>query len=137
MIAVTTELKSKKEFKITLTARTGKVTSGSIFIHIWTKQERLKRALKFGGLCWGLSAISILLPLAHFILVPLFFLAGPIVAIVIYKQMAFIEEGQGPCPFCQAIVIISKGPMKWPSDGWSTDELCTSCQNNSIIKVEP
>ena len=126
---------SSKEFKVTLLARTGNKTQGSIDVHVWTQPERLKRALKFGGLCWGLSLISVLLPGVHFILVPLFFISGPILAVIIYKQIASLQNGQGPCPFCKANVVISKGPIKWPATDWSMDELCTKCQNNCLIKM--
>ena len=64
-------------------------------------QERMIRALKMGGLCWGFALVSILIPLAHFVLVPSFLIAGPIVGMYFYRLESMVIGGSGNCPACQ------------------------------------
>jgi hypothetical protein len=119
------------EQKVYLTGRNGQVTEGQISIQSWTETERAKRAFKFGTLTWLLAIACILLPIVHFILVPLLLIAGPIVAIWNYNRKSIIKGGSGPCPFCEKDVSIGRGPDVWP-----IDELCTKCQNNfSVTKA--
>ena len=122
-----------KGYTISLTARDGKKTHGHIDVIHWSKEEKFKRALKFGLGCWGISICCIVLPIVHFLLVPLFFLAGPFVARFIYKQENYIQGGEGPCPYCNSPVKIGKGPATWPPS--ALEELCTQCQNNCTITL--
>jgi hypothetical protein len=125
-----------KVYNVSLHARTGNQTQGTIEVHLYTEQERLRRALKFGGMSWGFSIASIVLPGVHFVLVPFFFFAGPVVAILFYRPLALLEKGSGPCPFCKANVDIGRGSIKvWPDPQWSLEELCTKCQNNCTIHL--
>ena len=73
-------------------------TPGEIRIQDWSQRERTVRALKFGGACWGAALVSIIIPLLHFILVPGFLLAGPILAFIIIGQENVVLGGEGTCP---------------------------------------
>jgi hypothetical protein len=64
--------------------------------------ERTTRALKAAGICVGLAALSVFLPIAHFVLVPGFLLAAPIFAIRRLRERASIVALRGTCPRCQA-----------------------------------
>jgi hypothetical protein len=118
-----------EKIEVNLKARNGKTTDGNVTVTQWSQPERLNRALKFGGMTWGLALISILLPIVHFVLVPSFLIAGPIVAYFSYRQKSIVNEGSGTCPYCGSVVSIGKGPNRWP-----IEELCVKCQNN--INVE-
>lgn len=62
--------------------------------------ERTARALKAAGVCVALAAVSILLPIAHFVLVPGFLVAAPIVALRRLREGASIVGLTGTCPRC-------------------------------------
>ena len=105
-------------------------TPGEIRIQHWNKRERMFRALKLGGACWGAALIAIIIPLLHFILVPGFLIAEPIVAFFIFGQESVILGGEGICPKCQAFVPIVRTSLRFP-----ISELCSHCQCG--LKIEP
>ena len=114
--------------KVFLKSRSGKISEGQVSITTWTKGERPKRALKFGGLTWLAAVVCVVLPIVHFLLVPLLLLAGPIVGVWNYRRESIVDGGDGICPYCGEKVTIGRGPDKWP-----IDELCTKCQNNFSV----
>ena len=80
----------------------------------WTPSQRTMRALKSLGIFWGLAVISVFLPVAHFVLVPMFLILGPIMAHGTYKQDASIVAKDLVCPECKAPLKVSSQKMKWP-----------------------
>lgn len=107
--------------------------SGVVRRQRWSESERLKRALTFGAICWGVGGIAVFLPIIHFVLVPLAALAGPIVAWALWRQSARLCGGTGTCPCCHAPLEISPAADRWP-----LDELCTQCRRALVIeRVSP
>lgn len=106
------------------------VSSGELQIQEWSARERLQRALKWGGGCWGLAVASVFVPLAHFVLVPGLLLSGPFVALVVYSKESVILGGQGTCPHCRATLPIVRGTPKFP-----LRDLCTQCQSSVLIEA--
>lgn len=64
------------------------------------KKEMFLLSLKKLVLYWGLAAVSILVPLLHFILVPSFLLIGVYVFLSQYKNTYFLKKGTYTCPSC-------------------------------------
>ncbi len=104
--------------------------NGEVQVAHWDKYQRIKKSLKMWGGCWCLSIISILVPILHFFLVPAFFLAGPIVGLIIYKQESLVLGGSGICPYCKAVLSIEKSRNVFPQN-----ELCTHCRHNVILSL--
>jgi hypothetical protein len=77
-------------------------TAASVTVRTHDRRARILRALRVLGICWGLAAVSVLIPIAHFLLVPAFFLAGPALAIPKLKESATVLSARGPCPACGA-----------------------------------
>jgi hypothetical protein len=63
--------------------------------------ERVARAARAAGLCVGLAALAVLLPIAHFVLVPGFLLAAPVLALLRLRERASIVALRGTCPRCR------------------------------------
>jgi hypothetical protein len=82
--------------------------------HIYSPKDKAQRALKglFGF--WGLAAVSILLPVAHFVLVPVFFILAPIVAYIRYQADVVLEAVEMTCPECAQKAKFSKNSGSWP-----------------------
>ncbi len=114
--------------RVTLISSDEKKTQGIVWIQEWNQKERLRRALKALGISWGLAIVSVLIPLAHFILVPAFLLAGPFVAFRIYQVVSTIAGGTGNCPNCEKEFTIVKASLKWP-----IHDLCSACQSSVVI----
>lgn len=104
-------------------------SEGTVSIQVRSSQERTLRALKFLGVCWLLSAMTIVVPIAHFVLVPGFFIAGPIGAWFMLQGKSVVLGGEGPCPSCGAPLPIARSADKWP-----LTDLCTACKTTVAIE---
>ncbi len=81
-------------------------TEGLLHYFTYAKNERLARAGKLLGIFWGLAVVTLFIPLAHFLLVPGFLIAGPIMAFVRYRVDESMEKVSGECPTCHEEVDI-------------------------------
>lgn len=107
-------------------------SQGFVEIHNFNTKERLKRALKWFSICFAAALISLFIPLAHFVLVPIFLLSSLIVPFYVYSIESLVIGGKGSCPNCKSDLSIEKGFNKWP-----LQDLCTHCKSNvEIIKNE-
>ena len=95
---------------------------GEVRLQRWTRSGRLRRAGKALGMCWGLATASVLLPGVHFVLVPAFLLAGPILAVQRWSQKSGVLGGVGRCPACRARVDLEARPDEWP-----LFDVCSAC----------
>lgn len=91
--------------------------------------ERTRNALKWLGIFWGLSLASIPIALAHFVLVPGFFIAGIFMAWRKYSEVNQIQAVSFPCVFCESEIQNPTCPEYWP-----LEITCASCRN--ILTVE-
>ena len=104
-------------------------TLGEIRVQDWNPRERAVRALKSGAACWMAALVSIIIPLLHFVLVPGFLIAGPILAYVVFGQEKVVLSGEGTCPKCREILPIARSAYRFP-----ISDLCTRCQCS--VKIE-
>lgn len=72
------------------------------------------RAAQMLALWWALALLSVLIPLAHFILVPLFLLTGPAMAYKRYRAVEVSERVEGHCPVCRNAIKLKLGPAEKP-----------------------
>jgi len=84
----------------------GKNTSAEMHVMAFTQQEQKMRALKSLMGFWAIAALCILIPIAHFILVPGFFIGGIIVASRRWKTEQEGIDASGPCPECNNKICI-------------------------------
>ncbi len=121
----------EERLNIKALAAGGEEKPGWVNIKTFTASERNGRAFKFLGLYWGLALVSVLIPLAHFVLVPGFFFIGIFVAFYVRSAQSLVTGGETTCPFCQAQVQIVRMPLEWP-----LNDKCSACQRSfSIEKV--
>ncbi len=94
------------------------------------QNERTKNAIKWLGICWGLALASVPIALAHFILVPSFFLAGIIMGMKKYREANQVQPARFPCSFCAKEISIDARPEIWPME-----VTCGECRN--ILELTP
>jgi len=88
----------------------------------FSSAERLSRAGKLLGIAWLLALITAFIPIAHFFLVPLFLIAGPVMAVMKYKLETVLEKAHGVCPECsKAVDIILEPTDKLPKRTYCPD----------------
>lgn len=101
---------------------TGQSTNGSLKIIRFSQAERSARSMKFAGLCLLASLISVVIPMMHFVLVPLFLLASPVVAIWVMRQEYQVLGGNGKCPKCGADFTPEVSKLDFP-----VQDVCAKC----------
>ncbi len=91
---------------IKLSNADGDTTTGTLNFIVYSKQQRMARGLAALGICWGLAAVTLFIPIAHFVLVPGFLIAGPVAGFMRYRLAETLEEVTGECPTCHEQVTI-------------------------------
>lgn len=104
-------------------------TQGTAYIKHYTPPERMMAALKKLGMVWGVAILCVLIPVFHFVLVPLFLVLGIVLAHRTYKSEGLVLEGSVPCPHCQTEVTMKKGELRWP-----ISEICQGCAR--VVRIE-
>jgi len=99
--------------------------------HLWSPSEKTKRAWRATAICVGLALVSILLPMAHFFLVPGFLIACPFVFSWIKRQTGKVISMQGHCPNCSA--TLTSIPL---TIGQNNRAPCPDCFEPLIMHVE-
>ena len=93
--------------------------------------DRARRALRHLGLCWGGAVVSVFIPVAHFFLVPGFFLAGIVFLVMDLRTPQLVQAARGTCPDCgadQPLDIVGR----WRG---SAEIACRHCHR--MLRVEP
>jgi len=72
----------------------------NMHVTVFTQQEQKTRALKSLMAFWAIAALCILIPIAHFILVPGFLIGGVMTASRRWKTKEEGIEATGVCPAC-------------------------------------
>ena len=98
--------------------------SGVLYLTAFNQRERTMRAIKVLAIAWGGALVALFIPLAHFVLVPAFLIAGPVMAYLRYRVTETAENVRGACPVCEKEVTIAVGGNERPPV-WT---YCPECQ---------
>ena len=91
--------------------------------------QRFARTLTGLGMFWGLGLASVFIPVAHFVLVPTFVVAGIVMAVKRAREDRRLLLVRGACPRCGAVQELRPGGRF--VDGRSFD--CPSCHGNLTL----
>ncbi|HEX7674066.1 MAG TPA: hypothetical protein VF412_07840 [Bdellovibrio sp.] len=102
---------------------------GFVYIEIFNQAQRTRVALKKLAIFWGIALVSVLLPVVHFVLVPLFFFLGFFFAYRGFKSEGQVLSGETTCPHCGTKVVVKKQELAWP-----ITEICQGCAR--VVRME-
>jgi hypothetical protein len=94
--------------------------------------QRLARIAAGLGLFWGLALVGLFIPVAHFILVPTFVVAGIAMAVVRAREDKRLLKVRGVCPRCGA-------EQEFKVNGRFTSQRsldCPACQTSLTLTCE-
>lgn len=92
----------------------GLKTEGFVFRRDFTQHERMIRASKMTGILWIVGLLTIVVPILHFILPPLFFIAGVVLGWTTWMESGEILEGEFTCPNCKHRMTFQREAEEWP-----------------------
>jgi hypothetical protein len=95
--------------------------------------QRFARTLAGLGMFWGLALGSVFIPVAHFVLVPTFVVAGIVMAVKRAREDRRLLRVRGACPRCGAVQELQPGGRF--VDGRSFD--CPKCHGNLTLATRP
>lgn len=75
-------------------------TEAQLEVRHWDSRQRLMRAIKGLGICWGAALFAVLLPVLHWVLVPSLLIGGPLFAFLRYHERMTVLAARGSCPAC-------------------------------------
>jgi hypothetical protein len=104
-------------------------SEGYVTVQHFNPAQRMNAALKKLGLFWAIALVSVLIPVFHFVLVPLFLIIGILAARRSYKAEGRVIEGLTKCPHCQTEVIVKPTELQWP-----VTEICQNCAR--VVRIE-
>jgi hypothetical protein len=104
-------------------------SEGYVTIIHFNPAQRTREALKKLAMFWGVAVLSVLIPVFHFVTVPLFFCLGIFFAYRTYKSEGRVIDGLTKCPHCQTEVIIKPAELQWP-----LTEICQNCAR--VVRIE-
>jgi transposase-like protein len=81
---------------------------------------------------WGLALVSVFIPVAHFVLVPTFALAGVLLAALRAREDRRLMEVRGACPRCGTEQRFKVGGRFAPER--SLD--CPRCHSNLVLRAD-
>ncbi len=110
---------------IKLLARQHESAHGMLHSQRFTQKECRQKAIRTLAITWLLAAISLLIPMVHFVLSPLLFIAGPLLAWHQYRLKEQTLAAEGECPLCHETIDI-KLEARTQMPHWS---LCPKCNN--------
>ncbi len=100
-------------------------SAGSARIRALQPWERIRNALPKLGTFWGIGLFCVLLPLVHFILVPLFLCLGIYFAAKTAAVRGLVVSGAAPCPGCGSPYVLKPGLAQWP-----IADVCGGCRRD-------
>lgn len=93
----------------------GAATQAVVRVELFDRVARWRRSLRGLLQCWGASILSIFIPVAHFFLVPGFFVAGIVLFFRRRTAEVVVRSMQGRCPDCGADQAFD-APARWAPD---------------------
>ena len=99
---------------LTVSGYHGAPTPATLVVAAFDRGQRVRRALKALAGCWGAMVVSVFLPVAHFVLVPSFFVIG---IWQFFKRLEMQEQvrgAHGRCPDCGTEQDFELGSRRFP-----------------------
>jgi hypothetical protein len=94
---------------------------------------RVRRAAIGLAQSWGIAIVSIFIPVAHFFLVPGFFIAGVVIAVRRLGMETIVRGARGTCPDCGMEQTLDL-PTRWDPP---LDVDCRHCHRRLQLTLSP
>lgn len=108
----------------------GKTTEGFAVRRDFSVQERVLRAGKVFGILFAIGIGTVVVPLLHFILPPLFLLTACVFGTTTWLETSEVLEGEIACPNCTTLMNIPREAEEWP-----LKRRCAGC--SYLLTVKP
>lgn len=115
-----------------VTAEEGAEGEAVVYCAELDSSGRLKRGLKALAVCWGLAVASLPIVVFHFVLVPGFLLAGPVLFVLRFKEERVVLGAMVTCPGCGHVNRLKSRAEEWP-----IAMQCDKCREDLALERAP
>lgn len=109
----------------------GQTAPGYVMRRDLSPGERMLRAAKITGILFGIAFFTIFIPILHFILPPLFLLAGLVMGFFTWTGKGDVQGGQAQCAVCH-----KDFPLGAEAESWPKTMRCPHCQFTNSIRPQ-
>jgi hypothetical protein len=102
------------DVEVLVLADADKHNQTQIIVESFSLSERIKAGFKKGSLFWGATFFSVFVPIAHFVLVPLFLISGFVAFYIHFGHSQVLRAGTIKCPSCKKDFEIDQRSFTWP-----------------------
>lgn len=113
---------------LSLSGYHGDPTAAALVVTTFDRGQRMRRAVKGLAGFWAAMVVSVFLPVAHFVLVPSFFIAGIWQFLRRLKTSEVVGGARGRCPDCGAEQDFELGSARFPQG-----VQCRSCHRGLTL----
>lgn len=114
--------------RLTLSGYHGTPTPATLVVATFDRRARLRRAFKALAGFWGAMVVSVFIPVAHFVLVPSFFIIGIWQLFRRLKTAELVRGAHGRCPDCGTEQDFELGSARFPQS-----VTCGSCHRGLTL----
>lgn len=97
--------------RLELRGNGGGVGLGELHTAVLTTGDRLRRTARGVAITLGLGVLAVFIPVFHWVLVPVFLVAVPVVGVYIYRPTTLVEKAAGECPECRKAITLDLAPQ--------------------------
>ena len=108
-------------------------TPATVRLESFDRAGRTRRAALGLAQSWGVAIVSVFIPVAHFFLVPGFFIAGIVIAIRRLRMETIVRGARGACPDCGMEQLLDL-PTRWDPP---LDVDCRHCHRRMQLTLSP
>ena len=119
------------DYPVLVTGYAPAPSQGVVTVDHLVGPRRVMRAVKGFLMYFGLAIVSVFIPAAHFILVPLFLVTSFVALFLRLSQRNLVVKAHGRCPDCGAEQEIDM-PKSWHLP---VETSCRSCQRRLTLSA--
>jgi len=108
--------------------------SVDLVIYSYALNERIKRSLKLFFILLAFAVFSILIPVLHFVLVPMFLILSLVLSLRKFKETKKIDFTGTVCPKCK--IDLKTGILSLKEDDKTVRLNCDNCRKSLTIVIE-
>lgn len=117
--------------KVHLYGAPGEEGEAEVEIDAWSMRKRSGKALFTLVICWLLAALAIFIPVAHFLLVPAFFMAGFVGALLSGRREGIVVGSNAKCPQCATALNLEAAPSSL-----AIYRACHGCNQQIFVELK-
>lgn len=114
---------------VNMIAKNGVSAINQLEFEVYGQKERVRRAFKTLGKVWLFALAAVLVPIIHYVLVPLLILTGPVLFFYFLNKKESMLTQKLPCSVCHEKIELEFSKPRLPAELH-----CKTCRDFLILQ---